>query len=279
MAKYRKILYLLAVLVMICSCGYNDFDAHEPFGNSGMAANTDIATIRSMYYGMAVTVKDAMVVAGTVTANDRSGNLYKSFIVEDASGALEICAGMYDLHNIYREGQRVKVSLRGCAIGMENGVLCLGLAPDSWGAGRVKDFGSRVVIDKYVVRDAEVAEPVARSVSAENLEAGMCGRLVRIDGLTLAAEEIIEASATGENVKWYYVSPEAYYTPTYCTRKFLTDSGTEVWVATSRYASFAGETVPQTRVSLTGILMCGKFDGSKDIYALLLRDVNDVETY
>ena len=46
---------------------------------------------------------------------------------------------------------------------------------------------------------------------------------------------------------------------------------------TSGYASFAGDTVPAGRVTLTGILMYGKFGGTREVFALKLRDGNDVE--
>lgn len=50
-----------------------------------------------------------------------------------------------------------------------------------------------------------------------------------------------------------------------------------VAVVTSGYASFAGDTVPAGRVTLTGILMYGKFGGTREVFALKLRDGNDVE--
>ncbi|HAD56168.1 MAG TPA: hypothetical protein DCG00_01680 [Alistipes sp.] len=58
---------------------------------------------------------------------------------------------------------------------------------------------------------------------------------------------------------------------------FRDAAGDSVAVVTSGYASFAGDTVPAGRVTLTGILMYGKFGGTREVFALKLRDGNDVE--
>lgn len=60
------------------------------------------------------------------------------------------------------------------------------------------------------------------------------------------------------------------------TAMFRDIDGGRIAVVTSGYAAFAGERIPTGKVTLTGILMYGKFDGGSDCFALKFRDLDDV---
>lgn len=78
------------------------------------------------------------MVSGNVTTSDREGNFFRSFFIEDETGAVEIRAGLYDLHAVYRLGQQVTVVADSLTLGLTGGVLQLGLPvrltrPITWG--------------------------------------------------------------------------------------------------------------------------------------------------
>ena len=255
------------VLFVLTSCGYDDFESlslgYDPTVNS----NTNIATLREHYYDDNVVIKDDMVITGRVTANDSSGNFYKTFVLQDITGAVEIYAGLYDLHNIYRIGQQVTVYLKGCCMDMYNGVLRIGLEPDEWN-GWLRPFGSRYLIDKYVFRDMNIQEPIPYKTTIDGLTPDMCGVLIKIDG-------VIHDDTVGN--KWFYDDESSY--SSIHVQRFVDSEKKEIYVATSRYADFADEEIPDSVLSLTGILQYGDFDYLSDSYVIVLRNENDIENH
>ena len=89
-------------------CDYDRFDPPEPHPADVPVPTMSIATLRSLYKGdpVSVTGKRSVVVSGNVTTSDREGNFFRSFFIEDETGAVEIRAGLYDLHAVYRLGSR-----------------------------------------------------------------------------------------------------------------------------------------------------------------------------
>ncbi len=260
----------MVVSFLFWGCGYDDFDTPNISSQSDELPNGDIATLRRYYYGDDYEVGVDMVVSGVVTANDGSGNLYRSFIIEDDSGAAEIYAGTYDLHNAFKVGQRVTVLLNGCAVCEYRGVMRIGLPSEEWDRNYVRPFGVRAFLDRHVMRGEIGVSVEPTDVDVADFAPELCGRLVRISDVELAPDE---ANA------WFTESEDDYYASDSCVKPFCTSSGDVLYVVTSRYADFAREHIPEGRCTLTGILMYGKFGTSSERYALMLRDLNDVQTY
>lgn len=253
----RKFIAILILCVSLCGCDKGSVCGDCCDGTLSVYPNMDIGDMRDLYAGEPVTVNRDAVIAGRVTANDLSGNFYRTFIIEDATGAVEVRAGLYDLKNLFPEGRYVVVRAGGLTISDYNGVLQIGLAP-SGGRHQADYFGHRAVVDKYVVRGRLEEKIIPMTVRLDQLDDDMCGRLVRIEGVALK---------DGEAGTW--ASADDF--SSYSTRVFRSADGWEIDMSTSKYASFAGEMIPVGTVSLTGILM------KETNYALRLRTIGDVE--
>jgi len=228
--------------------------------------NTTIGYVTSQYKGNTLNINDDIVVAGIVTADDHSGNFYRSFIIQDDTGAVEVRAGMFDLHNLFPRGRRVTVRARGLVLGSLNGVPQLGLR--ELGSSQIGYIASRYFPDGHLLPQNERGLTVnPRTLRLSELDDRMCGLLVRIEGLifTPAAEEG-HAYTTWAG----HGSGNGY-------RVFRDTSGAQITVVTSGYALFARNQVPRGRaVALTGILMRGNTDTARGVYMLKLRDLDDV---
>ncbi len=250
----KRLLTILTICVALAGCGKDDI-----CGDCADAAaypNMDIGDMLALYEGLPVEVNRGVIIAGIVTANDLSGNFYRTFVIEDATGAIEIRAGLYDLKNLFPEGRYVAVRAEGLWVSDYNGVLQIGLKPSN-GYHQTDYFGHRAVMDKYVVRGKLTDKIEPHSTTIDALEDNMCGRLVRIGGLTLK---------DGEPAAWASAADLSNYS----SRVFFDAGGSEITVSTSKYASFAGSAIPSGTLSLTGILM------KTDNYALRLRTLDDV---
>ena len=261
---------LLVVLLLSfsnISCDYDRFNAPNQKPNSVPVTTMDIAALRTFYQDDPVWVvgQRSVVVSGYVTTSDQAGNFYRSFFIEDETGAVEIRAGLYDLYATYRLGQQVTVVADSLTLGMTNGVLQLGLGSAAY---ETDYMNHRVVVDKHLFRGERFEEVIPRPVKAGQLNEEWLGTLVRFDGVHLDG---------GVDTTWALpASLAASGVPQSAYLKFRDEKSDSIYVVTSGYASFAGETVPTEAVSVTGILMQGKVNG-KLVYQLKMRDLNDVE--
>lgn len=178
---------LLVVLLLSfsnISCDYDRFNAPNQKPNSVPVTTMDIAALRTFYQDDPVWVvgQRSVVVSGYVTTSDQAGNFYRSFFIEDETGAVEIRAGLYDLYATYRLGQQVTVVADSLTLGMTNGVLQLGLGSAAY---ETDYMNHRVVVDKHLFRGERFEEVIPRPVKAGQLNEEWLGTLVRFDGVHL----------------------------------------------------------------------------------------------
>jgi hypothetical protein len=258
------------IAFMAVSCGYDRFGELDfEFPATDVRANAPLSELREHHYGTGVVIVQPMIFGGHVTATDLSGNFYRTFTMQDETGAVEVYAGIYDLHNVFRTGQRVVIKAEGLAVSAVDGVMRIGRRLSPYSALRVEPFGSRASLEAFVVRDNEIraVEPV-RYYGAGGFSARDCGRLVEVEGLRLREAE--------RGLLW--ATPAWAETgPAQGVRNFEDSAGRVLAVVTSGYATFAGQAAPTSEVTLTGILLYGKFDSPQDRFALKLRDMGDVK--
>ncbi len=257
--KFASYIFLAAVL---CGgCGYNDFGELKVPEYEVVMPNTTIGFVTSHYDGKPLNINDDMIIAGHVTANDRSNNFYRTFVIQDQTGAVEVKAGMFDLHNIFPYGRQVAVKARGLVLDSYNGIPQLALNEVDGMTGYISN---RYYPGGYFWPQ-EGRENVAPAVTAiAELTDVKCGMLVRIDGLTFMPGE-----SEGQYTTWAEAGMTSY-------RLFRDAAGAEITVNTSGFADFADREVPHGPVSLVGILMKGNTDRARGVWMIKLRDSEDV---
>lgn len=248
--KLQNIWLLVALVPMLGGC----YDSHtQPIVEYHIPTHsTSIADVKSMAKEME-RLPEGVEIVGRVTANDFGGNFYRRIVVEDPSGALEVHIGLYDLAALYPVGAMVRVRCGGLVAMEREGVLQLGGDCYPWSDYRVEPIAPRSEVDYHV----EVCGPVESLIPLETLSAEDCGRLVRMRGVRFV----------GSESDW---GSEEYGTE--ASREFTTEEGERFVVATSRYADFAREPIPERALTLTGILYC-----DEETYIIRLRNEEDVE--
>jgi hypothetical protein len=235
------------------------------FADDPTLPNVTLGELREFYAGARLTISDDIVVAGRVVSSDVAGNFYNTFFIDDGTGAVEIMAGMPDLDATYRPGQRIVVRARGLSVGWSNGTMQMGLPPEAGSSFQTGYFYHPVVIGQYVSRGRDVEEVIPLALEVPELSTEICGRLVTIADLALDPQETARAWATTEP------APLTGY------RKFYTaDRRDSVTVLTSGYANFADRPLPTNPIALTGILLYGKGDSSREHFMIKLRNAKDI---
>ena len=185
---------LIAAIFALASCeewdqvfttDYGKADVYEPVT---MTPNTTIAQLKALYKSGPVKIEKDIVIGGQVVSEDRSGNVYKSIYIQDATGGIELKIGKNALYNDYKLGQWVYVKCGGLTLGAYNGMIQLGYA-DPTGEYETSYIEVQYIIDTHIFRGKIVTPLQPKKVSAADLlKEENIGCYVELDGLTYANE-------------------------------------------------------------------------------------------
>lgn len=189
----NKIFYAIgtfaAALTLLASCDewepvftgdYGKADVYKPVT---LTPNKTIMELKSLYKNAPVKIEDGIIIGGQVISEDRSGNIYKSIYIQDATGAIEVKIGKNSLYNDYKLGQWVYVKCSGLTLGAYNGMIQLGYE-DASGEYQTSYLDVQYIIDTHIFR-GELDTPLAPKKVAESdlLKEENLGCYVEIDGL------------------------------------------------------------------------------------------------
>ena len=265
----RSTYYTIISLVFLLVGCYNTAD--KPLINPSLSRpNTTVAMLRSEIMGTrGATIRDDVVVRGRVVSSDEEDNFYKSIVVEDATGAVEVKTGLSTQAAIYPEGVELTLLLQGCYANYYRGVLQVGVEVEEYDYMSVEYIGSREGVDLVVQRGVSVEPLSPRRMRICDLQKDMCGCLVRVEALTLVAASSVDTlmDMTLDDAQWrgYLMFKDA--------------AGDSIAVRTRDYARFAKHAVPRDVAALTGLLEWGSYDGGKECYHIVMRYESDCESY
>lgn len=136
MRNFKSYISLLAIGAAALTACQNDFDNIDvPVPVATIQANTTINEVKTRYWNDATNYIDTIrlndagehvVISGRVISSDASGNIYKSLVIQDATGAMAMSINANSMYQKYRMGQEVVVDLTDMFIGKYNGLQQLG---------------------------------------------------------------------------------------------------------------------------------------------------------
>ena len=192
---YNIIGAAFASLALLASCdewepvftgNYGEADIYEPVT---MTPNTTILELKKMYTeGTPLTIEKDIIIGGQVISEDKSGNIYKSLYIQDATAGIELKLGKNGLYNDYKLGQWVYVKCSGLTLGAYNGMIQLG-CEDPTNDYETSYMEAQYLIDAHVFR-GEIGTPLtAKKVAETDLtKEENLGCYVELDGLTYGNE-------------------------------------------------------------------------------------------
>ena len=106
MKKHLILLVATFFAAVYCDIYPTPDEATGVFTPVTLEVNTTIAQLKALYTkpGTPVLITDDLVIGGQVVSSDQSGNLYRSFYIQDATGAIEIKIGKSSLYSDYKLG-------------------------------------------------------------------------------------------------------------------------------------------------------------------------------
>ncbi|MEY3050605.1 MAG: hypothetical protein RLY31_390 [Bacteroidota bacterium] len=256
--KKSLLLPLLAVTLsfLLPGCVKDDFDQPPTTGEDpGLTANYTIAELKALHQngGPATTVSEDLVISGIVIADDFSGNWYRTFVIQDETGGIEILTDLRDSYVLYPRGREIYVKCKGLVIKDYNNLVQLGgyVAADN-------SLGPIVEVADFLVKGAKQEVPAPRLRKINELTTADVSTLVTLENVQFSLSDAGRTFADAVNQA--------------AANVFLQDCALdEVIVRTSGFADFAGATVPAGNGSFTGVLSIFRND-----LQFLIRDLDDL---
>ncbi len=255
------LLFLGIISVNFSSCVKEDFDQPPEYDYPEIETNATIADIKAFYEpNKFVEIEDELIFDAIVVANDSTGNYFKSLVIQDETGGIELSINAVNLFNQFPVGRRIYINCKGLVISAYNNLIQLG------GNTYVDDDGElrlggieEILIDQYIVKGAPGQEVKAREISSfSELKLEDQSTLVRLNNVQFSSSDTSSTYADDDQKSAYNLTIEN------C-------GGEEMTLRTSGYADFAGDNVPNKKGTITGIFSV--FGTTKQLF---IRKTSDV---
>ncbi len=264
--NYFPLISLTALFLSVCftACVKKDFDEPPTGGEPvNITANTTIAALKALHVttnGGYDKIEDDLIIEGTVVMDDRSGNYYKTLVIQDATGGIEVKFNVGFLYNQFPVGRQVFIRCKDLILTDYNKLVQLTGSTVVEGGGQVTDVGltDLQVRNKVVKGLVSSTPPVPNVVSIGQLNASHISTLITLENIQF------DGADAG---KTYADAPTKY-----TLNRILKDcSKKQILLRTSGYAKFADQLTPTGKGTITGVL--GIYGST---YQLYIRDVSDV---
>ncbi len=263
--KHFPLLPIAALLLMvgITACVKREFD-EPPLGGEPVTitANKTIVELKALHTtpGGYDKIEDDFIIEGTVVMDDRSGNYYKTLVIQDASGGIEVKFNDGYLYNQFPVGRKIFIRCKGLILTDYNGLVQLtGSTVEQ--AGQLDDVGLTVaqVRTNVVKGPISATPPVAKVVDIADLNASHISTLIQLQNVQFIAADAGKTYADAVTK--------------YSLNRTLQDcGGDQIILRSSGYSEFAGAATPTGNGTLTGVL--GIYGNTRQLY---IRDLNDVD--
>ncbi len=251
----------MLLAVTFVACVKTEFD-QPPVGGDGkdIATNTTIQALKGYHEvdGGFDLITEDLVIGGTVIMDDRTGNYYKTIVIQDSTGGIEIKFSNGYLYNRYPVGRKIYIRCKGLMLTDYNDLIQLvgGVVVEN---GQASDIGITENQERnQVVRGFLGAAPTPKVVTVSQMNASLVSTLITLENVEFV--KLDTAQTWGD-------APAQ----TSLNRTIANCNGAQLLVRTSGFADFAIQKTPKGKGSITGVL--GVYN---DDYQLYIRDLNDV---
>ena len=198
----------------------------------------------------------------TVTANDLRDEFYKTLLVNDGSGGIEIAIDSRQLFRSIPLHARVIISCNGLALGRSGQKIVLGMMPQSeYSTDRIPYND----IQRYINLTGQSASPDPLELTVAEISVQHISQFVYIKGLHLIEEE--RQSSWCDPIGDQPEDEDDDRFLTYSDRHFIDDRGDTLTVRTLNRCNYRHEPIPEGRIALAGAI-----DWADDRYVLRIVD-------
>ena len=267
----KKILYIVVVAIVMIAC--QKYPEPEQVVSSyaledSLAAGWEIKTIEEFQMmnnsEVPYQVTEKYLMRGIVTADDESGNIYKSIYIQDETAGICLSLDQVNIYTYMPRGQEVIIEMQGMWLGKYLGAYQVGDSTThyQYGYQMGRYDWTKELVKKHFYTNVhpdltKVPEPKEIESAGEILSTDY-GMLVKLKNITFP-------DAEGGKLKSWSTSEQTE------NRKVVFADGSQIIVRTSGYSNFYADYIPEGVGTITGIISV--YNGTVQLY---LRDRNDV---
>lgn len=256
---------LVAILIAglaVVSCN-KKFDEPPTFIEPNITANTTLKALKARHvFGNFEQITEDIIVSGIVVADDKSGNFYKSIVIQDETGGITLRLEGTSLFTSYPVGRRLYIKMKGLYLGDYNRLLQIGGGIDDSDPTRpgLATIASNL-FDTYIVKGSTGNTVTPKVVDFSKLTTDMFDTL---------QNTLIQLN----NFEFLPSDTSSPYAPPQQTinRTIRNCNGNTIDVRNSGYATFAGFSLPNGNGSIVAVYSL--FGSARQLF---IRDTNDVK--
>lgn len=263
MRKFKSFFSILTIIFFLASvltsCNEN-FDEPPVEGQDpNIEANISIAALKAKYLGTAVKITEDLVIKGVVIADDRSGNFYKSLVIQDSTAGILIRMDGSSMYTKYPIGRRIFIKCKGLCLGEYSGLIQLGGAIDNTTSPPGVTTIPSAVFDDYILPGVWGINVQPIDVNINDLDNTYQNMLIRINDVQVSDADAGKTYADPIGLSSVNINIED------C-------AANSIIMRSSGYASFAGKQTPLGKGSVTAVYSV--FGTDKQ---LIIRDYTDLK--
>lgn len=249
---------LFSIIIIACN---KKFDEPPPYHGLDIKANLSIRELRNMHFpGNFEKILDEYTIEGTIIADDKKDNFYKSIVVQDSTAGITVRLDGFGLHNSYPVGMKLYIKLKELWLGDYGKMLQLGAGVDR----SDPNFPELIAIpqplfNRYLSRGGILNAVVPKTVRLDELNDSLQSCLVII------ADVEIPPTDTGRPFADVVNKLSVNHSIRSC-------KGGSVVLRTSGFASFANLKTPRGNGSITAVYSVFRTEKQ-----LLIRDTSDLQ--
>lgn len=228
MKKIKNIFLLGFVLATVLVACDKD-PVSPPIAELSSGDIVTIDSVKNMYTAVDVLITDDLSVYGTITADEVSGNLYKTLFLQDGTNGIQL--NLTSSSSVY-EGERVRVSLKGTTVTRDNNMLVIdNIDPDK----QIIKQGTEESISPEVVTIEDILIPSGGLFSPYQ------GRLVQINDVEFVCADVFNPWANAIT-QWDG------------DRVIIDATNEQVIVRSSGFATFANDALPEGNGAIIAVV-------------------------
>jgi DNA/RNA endonuclease YhcR with UshA esterase domain len=254
-------LSLLVLAVSFTACVDQEFDEPPLNGEDpDITANATLDDVKAfLSLGEIKPITDDLIIQVTVTADDESGNFYRTVVLEDETGGISLLINNTELYNLFPEGRRLFIKCKGLHIGDYAGLPQLGGNPyDDDGDQRIGGI-AEAVLDDVIFPGVWGLNVVPKTKRISELGSNDLNTLILLENVEFAPSSVNATYADAVNQ--------------FSVNHTIQDcNGSTILLRSSGFSNFANDATPGGNGSLTAVYTI--FANDKQ---LMIRNTSDVK--
>jgi hypothetical protein len=260
----KKLILLISVFMIgFMGCVKDDFDNPQQYGDPNLPVNFTIKQLKQLLINSGdqiYSIDQDLIIAGIITADDKSQNFYKEIVIQDSTAAIGVKIDKNSIYNDYPIGRKVYIKLKGLALGNYKNLISLGGYVDSVSTSGVKSLGMIVSnkISAHLIKGPKNNLLPITEVKITELNDDYQYKLIRIKNVEFDCIDLNNTYADALNQN--------------DASRYLNDNnGNKIILRSSGYATFAGTRLAGLNGEATAIYTV--YNNDKQIK---IRDVSDL---